>query len=314
MERILGRDDGVCLERLCARVPGNAAGARAGRIRFGSGAEGIERVEAHFLGQAFSPHRHDTYAIGVTLAGVQSFRYRGEQRHCLPGQFHILHPDETHDGAAGTDAGFAYRIVYLDPRLVQEAVGGGPLPFARSPVVDSSGLPQEFSHDVWDIDSEIDDVSRIEVAAALVDLLLVAASGGAAKPAALALAAVSRVRDLIATCPTERRSMAELERLSGLDRWTLARQFRVLFGTSPSRFRTLRQLDQARRLLRGGASLAAASAEAGFADQSHMSRRFRSAYGLTPGAWVAAIARRGLNNSGASGTSFEGPSRARRAC
>ncbi|WP_331459548.1 AraC family ligand binding domain-containing protein, partial [Nonomuraea sp. SBT364] len=24
------------------------------------------------------PHRHDTYAIGITLTGVQTFRYRGE--------------------------------------------------------------------------------------------------------------------------------------------------------------------------------------------------------------------------------------------
>jgi hypothetical protein len=37
------------------------------------------------LTSAFAPHRHDTYAIGITLAGVQTFRYRSEQRHCLPG-------------------------------------------------------------------------------------------------------------------------------------------------------------------------------------------------------------------------------------
>ena len=43
--------------------------------------------------------------------------------------------------------------------------------------------------------------------------------------------------------------MAELERLADLDRWTLARQFRAAFGTSPGRFRTMRQLDRVRRLL-----------------------------------------------------------------
>jgi AraC-like DNA-binding protein len=101
---------------------------------------------------------------------------------------------------------------------------------------------------------------------------------------------VLRIRDLIAACPAERHSMDELERVCGLDRWTLARQFRTIFGTSPSRFRTLRQLDHVRRLLRGGTSLAEAAVEAGFADQSHMSRHFKRAYGLTPAAWVSAIA------------------------
>jgi AraC-like DNA-binding protein len=276
------------LEPLCAGPPR----ARGGRIRIGAGAEGIERAQAYFRGQAFSAHRHDTYAIGVTLKGVQSFRYRGEQRHCLPGQCHILHPDETHDGGAGTDEGFAYRIVYLDPRLIQEALGGRGLPFARAPVIDAARLPRQFLAQAFDLDAAIDEVARVEIAVAAANLLLAASTGAAPAPKTLAFAAISRIRDLIAACPSKRHSLATLESACGLDRWTLARQFRDLFGTSPSRFRIQRQLDQARRSLRGGASLAMASLEAGFADQSHMSRRFKSAYGLTPATWIAAIQER----------------------
>ena len=85
------------------RSVGSAGDRRADRIRIASGAEGIERVEAHLHGQAFSPHRHDTYAIGITLTGIQTFNFRGDRWHCRPGQCHILHPDETHDGGAGTE-------------------------------------------------------------------------------------------------------------------------------------------------------------------------------------------------------------------
>ena len=77
--------------------------------------------------------------------------------------------------------------------------------------------------------------------------------------------------------------------MAELDRWSLARQFRSAFGTSPSRFRTLRQLDQVRRSVKRGTRLAEAALQAGFADQSHMSRQFKLAYGLTPARWAAAL-------------------------
>ena len=69
------------------------AAGRSDSIRFGPSAYGVERAEVHLSARGFDPHRHDTYGIGVTTAGVQVFRYRGEQRVCLPGQLHILHPD-----------------------------------------------------------------------------------------------------------------------------------------------------------------------------------------------------------------------------
>src|SRR4051812_4784885 len=137
------------------------------RLRFGHGAEGIERLEASLVGEAFSPHRHDTYAIGVTLAGVQTFRYRGEVRHCLPGEWHILHPDELHDGAAGTDEGFGYRILYVDPFLIQEALGGVPFPFVADPVIRPRDVDPSLLACLRHIDEPLDDFERLEVTLAI---------------------------------------------------------------------------------------------------------------------------------------------------
>ncbi|HEX4818272.1 MAG TPA: AraC family transcriptional regulator [Nonomuraea sp.] len=259
------------------------------RLRFGRGADGIERLEAALVGEAFSPHRHDTYAIGVTLAGVQTFRYRGELRRCLPGEWHVLHPDEVHDGAAGTDEGFGYRILYVDPCLVQEALGGRPLPFVRDPVVGADAMGPSLLAWLRDLDEPLEEFARVEVALLVAAALVRHADGPARRREPLAVAALSRVRALIAADPGVRRTVAEFERVSGLDRWTIARQFRAAFGTSPTRFRTMRQLDRARGLLRDGTALREAAVAAGFADQSHLTRMFKRAYGLTPGQWVAAV-------------------------
>jgi AraC-like DNA-binding protein len=260
------------------------------RIRIGHGSAGIERLEARFVGQAFSPHRHDTYAIGVTLSGLQTFRYRGARRVCLPGQCHVLHPDEIHDGSAGTVEGFSYRIVYVDPSLIQQALGGKALPFVSDPIVEGRVFQGALPRALWRLEEPIEDVARIEIVTAVADFLDRASTLSAQKRSrSLHLASLMRVHDLIAADPARRLSIAVLEGVSGLDRWTLARQFRAAFGTCPSHFRTMRQLDEARRIIRGGRPLAEAALDAGFADQSHMSRMFKRAYGLTPGKWVAAL-------------------------
>jgi AraC-like ligand binding domain len=59
---------------------------------FDDGQSGIRRMEAFFYGAPFSRHRHDTYAIGVTLAGLQCFFYRGSWHRARPGEIHVLFP------------------------------------------------------------------------------------------------------------------------------------------------------------------------------------------------------------------------------
>jgi AraC-like DNA-binding protein len=285
--RLQGQGD-AGLEGLCE--PGPRGGrARGASIRIGRGAAGIERVEARFTGQAFSPHRHDTYALGITLSGVQAFRYRGEQRHCLPGQGHILHPDEIHDGGAATGDGFGYRILYIDPVLVQQALGGRPLPFVPDPVVRHPQPISGLMACLGDIDDPVDEVEAADITVSVAATLEALSAPAAGKPGLLRIPALLRVRDMIAARPSAPFSVEDFEGVAGLDRWTIARQFRAAFGTSPSRFRTMRQLDQARRLINQGAPLSEAALDAGFADQSHMSRMFKRSYGLTPGQWAAAL-------------------------
>ncbi len=84
-------------------------------------------------------------------------------------------------------------------------------------------------------------------------------------------------------------TLSDLEQASGRDRWRLSRDFRVLYGTSPYRYLTMRRLELVRRLAAAGQSLAQASAWAGFTDQSHMTRHFRQAYGHSPGRWLRTL-------------------------
>ena len=75
----------------------------------------------------------------------------------------------------------------------------------------------------------------------------------------------------------------------------LARQFRRFFGTSVVAYLQRARVRQAAELLASSSlPLSAVALEAGFADQSHLSRSFRAGTGLTPGSYAGFIrSRRG---------------------
>lgn len=266
------------LERLCGPSAGDW-------IRIAPSAPGIERIEACFGGHGYDPHRHDVYAIGITLSGVQSFRYRGTAERCLAGEMFLLHPDELHDGSAGTDDGFRYRGLYIAPELIRAALGGrASLPFQRAPVSRDKRLAEAILPALEDLDRPLDELLRDQVVFELAEAL--AGEKADAIPAAH-WRAVVQAREMIDAHLQDGIGTAALEAATGLSRYALARQFRACLGTSPYRYLLMRRLDHARGLIRRGMPLAEAAAASGFADQGHMTRHFRKAYGLTPGRWAA---------------------------
>ena len=79
-------------------------------------------------------------------------------------------------------------------------------------------------------------------------------------------------------------SAGELAASAGVHRVQLSRAFREHYGTSLSAHVLRRRVDRAWQLLRESPHpLGQVAYEAGFADQSHMTRALRAATGLTPG-------------------------------
>ncbi|HLZ31641.1 MAG TPA: AraC family transcriptional regulator [Chloroflexota bacterium] len=300
MAPILKRSAGDGLERSCA------GDWLRGRGPIG----GVELLHAWFGGRAYASHRHDTYAISLTEVGVQTFDYRGQVERSLPGQVTVLHPDELHDGRAGTAAGFGYRQVYVEPAAIADAVraitdGPAALPFVREPVANNPALATAVA-DAFR--SPLEPLAIDALVLRLAEgLLLGEANGteartvpdpwnpaqrgqvarsGAARARRLDRAALARGREFLDSRRTTVVHSTELEAVTGLSRYELARQFRLAYGTSPHRYALLRRLDFARAQLHTGTPLADLALSAGFADQAHFTRMFRSAYGLTPGRYA----------------------------
>lgn len=245
----------------------------------------LERIEAYFSGHGYSAHRHDTYAIGVTLSGVQSFNYRHSKRHSQPGGTIVLHPDEIHDGEAGTNEGFRYRMFYIEPSTIQQILGGRPLPFIESGLSSDPRLHIATRRLLRSINHPLDPLEEEDAIYDVAQALdLVAGNRGGRK--LLDYPAAERARLFIHDALNQVITLEALVQASGRDRWSLSRDFRALYGTSPYRYITQRRLNEARRLALRGMALSEVALACGFFDQSHMTRLHTQAFGISPARWL----------------------------
>lgn len=251
--------------------------------------QGIARLRAGLKSRPYSRHRHDTYSISVTRRGVQEFDYRGSVHRSLPGQVVVLHPDEPHDGRPGTDAGFIYFGLHLDPAQVFEAacgeIGEASLPFVANPVITDPALASVI---LGVFDGPLEPLHADELIQAVSQSLLRNGRlrGNDAKRRAVSDKVVGRAREFLQENCTRVVTAAELEAACGETRFTVGAQFKRRFGTSPYRFLLMRRLDRVRSRLGSSCDLADLAQEVGFADQAHMTRAFKSAFGTTPSTFI----------------------------
>lgn len=100
-------------------------------------------------------------------------------------------------------------------------------------------------------------------------------------------AAVRRVAAHIEAHYAERLTLAELAAIAGLSVFRLVTVFRREIGLPPHRYLCHVRIRRAQAMLSRGVPPAVVASEAGFFDQSHLSRHFKSICGVTPGQYSA---------------------------
>ena len=258
---------------------------------FRTGIDGIEAVAADSR-HAFARHSHDTFGIGIVERGAQKSASGRGMVEAEAGNTITVNPGEVHDGAPLGDAPRAWRMLYMRPVIVAAAAEdifeGRPREEFHAPVLEDrriAGLVAATFAALLEGDGT--SLARDEH---LLLLLAAVLRERAPQPDAIASSAIHRARERLDSDPAAAVTLEDLAGDCGLGRFRLVRDFARATGLTPHAYQLQRRTELARSLIGGGAPLAEAAAEAGFADQSHMTRNFTRRYGYTPGAYFAALA------------------------
>ena len=255
----------------------------------------VEAMHAHFTSHVYHRHSHESYSFGVTEAGAQAFTCRNGRHVSGAGMVMAFNPDDPHDGHAAGGGGFTYRMVHVWPEFFTSLIGSAAShPLFRTPVIDDPVVAKSLRTlhmTLTGPDGNTTPLERYERLTAAAGLLVRHATRiPAGAPRIPARRVAERVRELIYDGYADPDLTADhVAATAGCSRFAAYRAFTQAYGLAPSDFQRQLRVRAARRLLAQGTPPAQAAAEAGFADQAHLTRWFRRYYGVTPGAYRAAV-------------------------
>lgn len=246
----------------------------------------------------FNRHWHQSFGIGLLDDGAQrSASGRGEVD-AQAGDLLACNPGEVHDGRPLDGRARQWHMLHIDREVLVEAAGRVDIELTQ-PVIRSARLRVTLQQlllrfQAWQSGGARPDVERLAcdegLAALLGELLAAHASappldGDSSRADACLSKVRARLADDLCTAP----SLDELAVLAQLGKYQLLRRFTRAFGLPPHAWLLQQRVARAQGAIRAGAALSQAAADAGFADQSHMTRAFKRQFGFTPGAWQRAV-------------------------
>lgn len=251
---------------------------------------GVEAVRLRSDRQ-FPRHSHDQFGIGmITSGGHRSWSSIGWVD-AVCGDIIMVNPGEMHDGSSLDGSARGWKMLFVEPELVY-GIFGEEIPTHNV----------DLRPNVCDRDQRIrlgrlfnavttPKPENLDIEECLLQTLSYAfRHHGSQRPSRLpALPNVNKVVRLIDSEPHRSWSLEEMARMVGVSRFHFLRGFACTTGATPHAYIVQQRVRFARRLLVAGIELAQASIEAGFADQSHMTRAFVRQFGTTPARYRQAV-------------------------
>jgi AraC-like DNA-binding protein len=252
-------------------------------------------LAARYGAHVWERHVHEELVLSISEAGTGVCETKDGVECGGPGTFWIFAPGEAHEGFV--ENGWHYRGAYLGERSLRELAGAFDAERVRTLQL-PPGLYRDASlarllldaHRCAESDAPL--LTRQSAwSLALGTLFTRYVRPRPRVPEAdVSVRRLALARDYLETHYRDDVCVDELAGLCGLSRFHFMRAFRAEYGIAPHAYLVQVRVNRAKRLLGEGRSATDVALDAGFADQSALTRHFKRAFGVPPGAYARALA------------------------
>ncbi|WP_342379519.1 AraC family transcriptional regulator [Myxococcus stipitatus] len=247
-------------------------------------------------GTVLALHRHRHAGFRFTLEGGFTDVMEGRARECAPRSVAFQAPEVAHEQRFASRRTRTFNVDFSESvwrsryPLVSRLDSRMELTSERMSTL-SARLYQEFHRG--------DDVAALAIEGLALELLCEAIRASTPRKASTPPPWLTRARELLDAVRGPPPTLAQLAREAGVSPTQLGRGFRQFFQCTPADHLRRSRLERASRALRETtASLSDIALEAGYCDQSHMTREFSRRLRLTPAEYRRLLTGRSFHPTG----------------
>jgi AraC-type DNA-binding domain-containing proteins len=240
--------------------------------------EGVEIKLCRNDSHAYKHHIHNELSLGYILEGSTDLTLNDRIIRYESGNGVIIPPLMTHRCAPKEIDHWAYVMLFIDPGYY-----GNLISFHRAEKLTGNQASQLIGF-IQQLEREQcpDAMENI-----LIELLLeFGGNGGAEASVSEDGDAVRTVHDYILNHVNDEITLDHLVQISGLNKFSLIRNFKKQYVTTPSAYHLQHRVAEAKRLLGKGADVFEVCDRLRFYDQAHLIHEFKKMYGVTPGTYI----------------------------
>jgi AraC-like DNA-binding protein len=249
-------------------------------------ASGITALSASFNAFSYKKHAHDTYALGVTLGGIQKFSSMGSIHASCPHGVMLFNPGLIHDGWAHDQQKLDYVMIYVDEQKMKTIVAAREAYRFRDSVVYDKTLERLVYNTAFTILNDCDPALCDETFTLLGDHLGRVMADPKSSSEHLR---IRRIKDMLHEAEGDVLKLDDVAAAVDLSKYQMIRVFKAAVGLSPYQYYLSCKLERARKSIEATKEVYTAVMAEHFVDISHLNRHFKSIYGVTASSYAKSL-------------------------
>jgi len=240
--------------------------------------EGVEIKLCRNDPHAYKPHVHNELSLGYIVEGSTDLTLNDRTIHYESGDGVMIPPLMTHRCAPKDIDHWGYVMLFVDPGYYRDGISFSQ---AKKLTVDQTRQLKGF------IEQLLSEMVPDTLENILIELLLEFGEKGKTETAAANTSdMIKTIHAYILNHVNEDITLDQLQQISGLNKFSIIRNFKKLYTTTPAAYHLQYRVAEAKRLLRAGEDVFDICEELRFYDQAHLIREFKKMYGVTPGMYI----------------------------